>query len=375
MKKNIALIINAVMLFVCITGCNNSHKYTVYGELPMEEFEGATVYLNIIDNGTTADSTVVENGKFTFTGTLEKPMMATLSTLSETTNIACESVVVLEHGKLHINMTHDSLYGTPLNETLYKTYTADSMSLVYRQRIENCITKYSTATTPQQKEAARKECDQLLEMMSTRTIDLSREVYCNNLDNVLGAYALHMIVENDGISFDSLDRILQNAGPIFADYEPLRKSRTQLFHLANTAEGKPYVDFIGTDPKTGEETHLSDLISSKQVTLVDFWASWCSPCRQEISRNLNNIYAKYQKKGVNIIGVDVWDKPEKHKAAVAELGIKYPQIVDTVGTSAEIYGVTSIPSILLIDKEGTIVRRDLRGEQIEAAVLEALANN
>lgn len=373
MKKNIVLAISMVMLFVCITGCNNSHKYTVYGELPMEEFEGATVYLNIIDNGTTIDSTVVENGKFSFSGILDKPMMATLVTLSETSGIECESVLVLEHGKIHIDMTTDSLYGTPLNETLYKTYTADSLSLVYRRKIENCVVKYSTAPTPQQKEEARKECDKLLEQVTSHTIDLSREVYSNNLDNVLGAYALHMIVENDGISFDSLDRILQNAGPIFADYEPLRKARTQLFHLANTAEGKPYVDFIGTDPKTGEETHLSDLISNKQITLVDFWASWCSPCRQEISRNLNNIYAKYQKKGVNIIGVDVWDTPEKHKAAVAELEVKYPQIIDTVGTSAEIYGVTGIPSIILIDKEGTIVRRDLRGEQIEAAVLQALA--
>lgn len=373
MKRNIALIISAVSFLICTTGCNNSHKYTVYGELPMEEFEGATVYLNIIDNGTTADSTVIEGGEFTFRGTLDKPMMASLTAVSEASGIQCQSVILLEHGKIHINLVNDTLYGTPLNETLYKTYTADSLSLVYRQRIENIVTKYSAATTPQQKEAMLKEYDRLVEQMSAHTIDLSRQVYCDNMDNVLGAYALHMIVENDGISFDSLDRILQNAGPVFADYEPLRKARTQLFHLANTAEGKPYVDFIGTN-MSGEEIHLSDLIDSKHITLIDFWASWCSPCRQEITRNLNNIYAKYQKKGVTIIGVDVWDTPEKHKAAVADLGVKYPQIVDTVGTATEIYGVTSIPSIMLVDKEGVIVRRDLRGEQIEAALLQALAD-
>ena len=372
MKKNIALIITVVAFFMCTTGCDNSHKYTVYGELPMEEFEGSTVYLSIIDNGTTLDSTQIEDGQFTFSGKLDKPMMANLTTISEASGIQCKSVIVLEHGKIHINMSTDSLYGTPLNETLYKTYTADSLSLVYRNRIEACVTKYHNTDNLQQRESARKECDNLLEQMSARTIDLSRQVYSDNLDNVLGAYALHMIVENDGISFDSLDHILQSAGPIFADYEPLRKARTQLFHLANTAEGKPYVDFIGID-KSGEEIHLSDLIDSKHITLVDFWASWCSPCRQEISSNLNNIYAKYQKKGVDIIGVDVWDTPEKHKAAVADLDVKYPQIIDTVGTSTEIYGVSGIPSILLIDKNGIIVRRDLRGEQIEAAVLQALS--
>ena len=80
-------------------------------------------------------------------------------------------------------------------------------------------------------------------------------------------------------------------------------------------------------------------------------------------------------KGLNIIGVDVWDEVDNHKEAVQKLGIAYPQLIDTEGTATEQYGITGIPMILLLDKHGIILKRGLRGDDIEAAVVEALGIN
>ena len=133
--------------------------------------------------------------------------------------------------------------------------------------------------------------------------------------------------------------------------------------------GAQYKDFQGT--WEGKEYKLSDFVSHGKYVLVDFWASWCEPCRKEIP-NIIRTYNKYKGKGLEVIGVAVSDKPEETAKAVKKLGINYTVFNETDNSASTAYGIQSIPQILLIGPDGTILKQGLRGESIGEAVKEAL---
>ena len=108
-----------------------------------------------------------------------------------------------------------------------------------------------------------------------------------------------------------------------------------------------------------------------KVALIDFWASWCRPCRAEIP-NIKKIYEKYGGKDLVVISLNVWDKPEAQAKAIKDLGMTWTQLTDATRNATDTYGVDGIPQILLIGKDGVIIARNLRGEEIEKAVKKAL---
>lgn len=140
--------------------------------------------------------------------------------------------------------------------------------------------------------------------------------------------------------------------------------------MINTKVGKPFADFSGITTD-GEQVKLSDYVGQGQYALVDFWASWCGPCRHEIP-TLIQMHKKYKDKGLLVLGVGVWeDSHETHLQAVKELQIPYPQIYDEQNNHAtSLYGIMGIPQIMLIGPDGVIMQRDLRGEQIDQILSE-----
>lgn len=373
MSKNIS-ILTLAMLLCLLGGCKHNGAYTINGAVSMPGFDGSMVYLTDVNTMEPIDSAVVADSKFTFQGTVEQPTIGAIQAASVSGDVRCTSYIVLEEGTIYIDIVTDSLSGTPLNDYYYSHYTADT-AIIRLRALQNSIIDqfYSNSDNQDLAASLMAEYGKVDSSLTARTNAVLTGIYQENSDNVLGAYALANLADAGVITFDSLDNIMAHANPIVAQFSPLVKIYERLENVAKTSEGKPFVDLNGIDFATGKATKLSKMIQPGQITLIDFWASWCSPCRGEIKENLIRLYDKYASQGLNIIGIDVWDKPDDHKAAVEGLGIKYPQLIDDEGTATDTYGVDGVPTILLIDKNGTIVKRGIRGDEIEKAVIEYLA--
>lgn len=163
--------------------------------------------------------------------------------------------------------------------------------------------------------------------------------------------------------------LVQKAGDKLKEHQGIQETTKALGHLQKTQAGNLFVDFSGEDAK-GNAVKLSDYVNQGQYVLVDFWASWCSPCRKSIP-GIKKIYNKYRHKGLAVVGVSVWEDNKKdHLDAVRALNIPWPQIIDLsadrVATTA--YGIMGIPHLILFAPDGTIVARDLRVENLEETI-------
>jgi peroxiredoxin len=135
--------------------------------------------------------------------------------------------------------------------------------------------------------------------------------------------------------------------------------------------GLPALAFTGTGP-SGKEISLEDYRG--KVVLIDFWASWCTPCRKEMP-HVKKVYEKYNGNGFEIIGISLDDKKHNFSRYVQEEDLPWPQIFDGKGWQSEVgrlYAVSSIPATYLIDREGIIRYKNLRGNQLDDAVKELI---
>ena len=153
-----------------------------------------------------------------------------------------------------------------------------------------------------------------------------------------------------------------NCGPWLRNKKRVKSLIEQVNAQQATAEGKIFSDVKGSDVD-GNIVSLSDYVGKGNYVLIDFWASWCSPCHKEIP-NLKQLHQKYKDKGLTVIGVYVWDSAENMKTALKEEQITWPQIVDSEDEATYTYGVTTIPHIILFGPDGTILKRDIRGERM-----------
>ncbi len=173
---------------------------------------------------------------------------------------------------------------------------------------------------------------------------------------------------------DELSQVIGQIGKSFADSESVQKIRKSIEARKGTGEGAIFTDFTvvqdANDPE-GSTVKFSDFVGKGKYVLVDFWASWCGPCKREIP-NIAAVYDKYKGENFDVLSVAVWDKPEDTAKAAAEHKVVWNQITNAQRIPTDIYGIDGIPHIMLVAPDGTIVKRNLRGDDIEAAVKEAL---
>ena len=149
------------------------------------------------------------------------------------------------------------------------------------------------------------------------------------------------------------------------------------YNIMNSPAGKTGIGAMAPelafpDPD-GKIRKLSDLRG--KVVLIDFWASWCGPCRRE-SPNVRNVYQKYHDKGFEVFSVSLDRDGNSWKKAIKDDQLVWPNHVSDLkywsSEAAAIYGVRSIPAMFLLDREGRIVAKDLRGAALENAVRELI---
>ncbi len=136
----------------------------------------------------------------------------------------------------------------------------------------------------------------------------------------------------------------------------------------DVAIGKPYKDFALETPE-GEMLKVSE-VHQGNVLLIDFWASWCSPCR-EANPELVAMYADYHEKGFDILGVSLDSDKSSWLKAIEDDNLTWKQISDVKGWECEgskLYGVPAIPHAVLLDREGIIIAKNLHGEELREAI-------
>ena len=325
MKKLFMGAMAALMMMSCA-----DNKYSVTAVFSNSDNDGKMVYLMNYDNGATVDSAVVTNKCVHFEGVVDTPYVARLAMQKGRMQF------VVEPGEITID-TLGVASGTPSNVAL------EAMSAELK----------TVLTDTTLKGAAQMEA----------YLNVLDKVYEANKENPVGYYAFVQGMFYKYENKAQLDSALALAPANYKEYTRIAKQVKAFNQLELTAEGKMFTDF--TVESTGEK--LSDYVGKGNYVLVDFWASWCGPCKREIP-NLVKILKKHQDKGLTVLGVAVWDKVEDTKQAIETFKIEWPVMLDAQTGPTDLYGISGIPHIILFAPDGTIVSRGLQGEELAAAV-------
>ena len=124
----------------------------------------------------------------------------------------------------------------------------------------------------------------------------------------------------------------------------------------------------------GNNVAVTDEFAKHKLTIIDFWASWCGPCRQEMP-SLVKTYNDYKDKGLGIVGVSLDEDKEQWSSAVSAMGMTWTQLSDLQGwhnAAAQMYGIQAIPFTIVVDDKGKVLTAGLRGEELRAFVAQRL---
>lgn len=352
------------MLILATALVANAQNYTIKGKA-LAASNGKTLYL--IDQNTLGkvDSCVVDNGGFLFKGNADDQKLFLL--INPENSVRSKVYIFVQPG-IDITVDLTSAHNTVsdnggMNDALAVIENeVATKGNILNERIRVLLAEGKT----------EEEITAILKADVDSVFDIYHQAIEDNKDNMLGAYIATMISPRFYTSLAELDSIIAKV-KYAKDIAYMRRFRDEYSQKEGADLGVMYKDFSGFT-LDGAPSKLSDYVGKGRYVLVDFWASWCGPCKREIP-NLLELQNKFGGDKFTVLGVNVWDTEEKFKAALVSEGINYPQIYvprNNKDNATEIYGIKGIPQIILFAPDGTIVRRDLRGDAMKALVEEKM---
>jgi len=369
------------LIAISFISCNQEPKgYKITGTTDFED--GTRLILSLRDetNMTSGfkeiDTTVVLNGKFEIKGKVEDLDLYFLR--EEKTNQMIS--LILENSNIDIKLHKDSIQtsvvkGTFQNDELIKfnkEFTSMQNSLqefqtVNNEKMQAAIQNNDTVVSNQ----LREQYFALRDKMEAFQGDYAKK----NKKSFVSVLIIKDLLDNPSFSPEEVSDMYKNLDAELKTNKHAKKIEEILENLSKLAIGKKAPDFSAKSPD-GNEVSLKSSLGSK-VTIIDFWASWCKPCRVE-NPNMVALYNEFKDSGLSIIGVslDQEGKLEDWKNAIAQDNLTWYHLSNLKfwqDPIAELYNVKSIPAIFVLDANGIIVAKDIRGEELKNKVKELIS--
>ena len=365
--------IKLIIISFIIISCKSGNDFTIDGTIDADD--GSKVYILQADQNNQPfikDSTVIKNSKFEFSGQAATPEISYF----QVEGVNGYVLSIIEAGKINAeiytdNLTTSLVTGTRSNNDLNK----------YRDETKSLVENINKLASDQQQAIFNNN----IELASKLRKDISRneqeimlyewDFIINNEDSYMSALLLEVFMVENKVNKDSIIEVyntfsnrikISNVGKNIADL--LRQYEDPI----NVGELAP--DFTAPSLDGGNLT-LSENLG--KVTLIDFWAAWCRPCRIE-NPNLVRLYKKYNSSGLQIIGVSLDRTKEQWEKAISDDNLPWIHVSNLDFWNdpvARMYSIRAIPQSFLLDENGYVIAKNLRGLSLEQTVESALSIN
>ena len=352
-------------LFCVRCAQSDGYRYSLRGDIEGIKYGKAYLMTPDLNNPIIVDSSEIEDGKFLLEGTLDEPGQYVLSVNRRSFYFfmdGTEMDIVCPYEKLR----NDYLKGSPSND----------LDIAYNKMIQQEVNGEQNRLLDEYKKALEANNQKLSDDLMTQVLKLGDKKYAltkdfiqKHPDRLFSAHIANVAKEDSYERGNELYDLLTE--DIKASYLG-KELKKDVDALAVSALGVPCPDFQVKD----EEGNTVTLASLKgKILVLDFWASWCGPCRQEM-KNLREQYAEFKDRGLQIMSVSLDDSQEKWLQACEEEQIPWISARDENGWGKseirKLFGIQAIPFIVLIDEEGNIVAKNIRRNLLREKIIELL---
>ena len=366
MKVSLTNTLYSALLIGALTACQST-TYQVNGTIEGAA-DGDTLFLTSdLQTGIPSDTIFVEDGKFHISGEADSVRLCMIYSAKRN---ELNAPFFIEPGIISIQIKEtpgaSRVGGTKCNDEWQ--VLNDSVISIGKEinRIAEHI--YGNTVTPEEQQKGMEAIDKLNQRFSRMVINTCEK----NIRNEFG-YFLLTYYPDELIDIQSRSRLIKLLPEEMRKREQIRVMEQSLEASAKTAEGATIPDFSRPAPD-GTLLSIMSEVSQHRITIIDFWASWCGPCRQEIPFMIE-LYNKNKDKGLGIVGVSLDNDKDEWLTAIKQLNMAWPQMSDQNdwGNSvAKLFNITSIPHTIVVDQQGKILRHGLRGEALANFVAEQL---